>query len=45
MVPETLEPSLLLASAVLSALNMDPAEVANAVSNFRKSHMSELQVR
>lgn len=43
VVPETLEPSLLLASAVLSALNMDPAEVANAVSNFRKSHMSELQ--
>ena len=45
MVPETLEPSLQLASAVLSTLNMDQAEVANAISAFRKSHIAELQVR
>ena len=45
VVPETLEPSLQLASAVLSNLNMDQAEVANAISNFRRSHIAELQVR
>ena len=44
VVPETLEPSLQLASAVLSNLNMDQAEVANAISNFRRSHIAELQV-
>lgn len=44
MVPETLEPSLQLASAVLSQLNMPSDEVAQAIQNFRKNHVSELQV-
>lgn len=44
VVPETLEPSLQLASAVLSQMNMDQAEVANAISAFRRAHISELQV-
>lgn len=45
VVPETLEPSLQLASAVLSQLNMPSDEVAQAVQNFRKNHVAELQVR
>ena len=44
MVPETLEPSLQLASAVLSQLNMPQDEVAHAIQAFRKNHISELQV-
>ncbi len=44
MVPETLEPSLQLASAVLSQLNMPQDEVAHAIQAFRRSHVSELQV-
>lgn len=44
MVPETLEPSLQLASAVLSQLNMPSDEVSQAIQNFRKNHVSELQV-
>ena len=44
VVPETLEPSLQLASAVLSQLNMPQDEVAHAIQAFRKSHISELQV-
>ena len=44
MVPETLEPSLQLASAVLSQLNMPQEEVAHAIQAFRRSHVSELQV-
>ena len=43
MVPETLEPSLQLASAVLSMYNNDPDEVSELVSTFRKNHISELQ--
>jgi Kef-type K+ transport system membrane component KefB len=43
VVPETLEPSLQLASAVLAELNMPPEEVAAAVSAFRRTHLSELQ--
>lgn len=44
VVPETLEPSLQLASAVLSQLNMPSDEVAQAIQNFRKNHVAELQV-
>ena len=44
VVPETLEPSLQLASAVLSQLNMPQDEVAHAIQAFRRSHISELQV-
>ena len=45
VVPETLEPSLQLASAVLSEYNNDPDEVSASVSAFRKNHIAELQVR
>ncbi len=45
MVPETLEPSLQLASAVLSQLNMPPDDVQEAIQEFRRAHMGELQVR
>lgn len=45
MVPETLEPSLQLASAVLSQLNMPQDEVAHAIQAFRRNHVSELQVK
>ncbi|DBA99171.1 hypothetical protein WJX82_006091 [Trebouxia sp. C0006] len=44
VVPETLEPSLQLASAVLSQLNMPQDEVAHAIQAFRRNHVSELQV-
>lgn len=44
VVPETLEPSLQLASAVLSQLNMPQDEVAHAIQAFRRNHISELQV-
>jgi monovalent cation:proton antiporter-2 (CPA2) family protein len=43
VVPETLEPSLQLASAVLSQLKLPPEEVQAAISNFRRTHLSELQ--
>ncbi|KAI8465041.1 MAG: hypothetical protein J3K34DRAFT_525666 [Monoraphidium minutum] len=43
VVPETLEPSLQLAAAVLSQLNLPDEEVTATVDNFRKKHMSELQ--
>ena len=42
MVPETLEPSLQLASAVLSQLNMPPDDVQEAIQEFRRAHMGEL---
>lgn len=44
VVPEILEPSLQLAAAVLSQLNMPEDEVAETIRTFRKSHLSELQV-
>lgn len=44
VVPETLEPSLQLASAVLSQLNMPPDDVQEAIQEFRRAHMGELQV-
>lgn len=43
VVPETLEPSLQLASAVLSQLNMPPDDVQEAIQEFRRAHMGELQ--
>lgn len=45
MVPETLEPSLQLAAAVLSELNMSEDDVAETVRTFRKQHLADLQVR
>lgn len=45
VVPETLEPSLQLASAVLSQLNMPPDDVQEAIQDFRRAHIGELQVR
>ena len=44
VVPETLEPSLQLAAAVLSQLNMPQDEVTAAIQQFRRDHISELQV-
>jgi len=43
VVPETLEPSLQLASAVLAQLKLPPEEVQAAISTFRRTHLSELQ--
>ncbi|BDA44544.1 probable glutathione-regulated potassium-efflux system protein KefB at C-terminar half [Coccomyxa sp. Obi] len=43
VVPETLEPSLQLASAVLSQLNMPPDDVQEAIQEFRRTHIGELQ--
>lgn len=45
VVPETLEPGLQLASAVLSQLNMPPDDVQEAIQNFRRNHLMELQAR
>lgn len=45
VVPETLEPGLQLASAVLSNLNMPPDDVQEAIQSFRRNHLMELQVR
>ncbi|KAK9834871.1 hypothetical protein WJX81_005409 [Elliptochloris bilobata] len=44
VVPETLEPGLQLASAVLSNLNMPPDDVQEAIQSFRRNHLMELQV-
>ncbi|DBA78616.1 TPA: K(+) efflux antiporter 1, chloroplastic [Trebouxia sp. C0004] len=43
VVPETLEPSLQLVSAVLSQLNLPQDEVAHAIEAFRRNHVSKLQ--
>lgn len=43
VVPETLEPSLQLASAVLSELDMPSEDVASAVEQFRRRHIAELK--
>ena len=40
--PETLEPSLQLAAAVLYELKMPSSEVATTVDEFRRNHMEEL---
>ncbi|XRA99741.1 K(+) efflux antiporter 2 [Pycnococcus provasolii] len=42
VVPETLEPSLQLASAVLTELKMPSTEVVTTVDDFRRNHMEEL---
>ena len=44
VVPETLEPSLQLAVAVLSEMEMSNEDISIAVDNFRRSHMGELQI-
>lgn len=44
VVPEVLEPSLQLAAAVLSELNVPEDDVAETIRNFRKTHLSELQM-
>ncbi|PRW61490.1 K(+) efflux antiporter chloroplastic-like [Chlorella sorokiniana] len=43
VVPEVLEPSLQLAAAVLSQINIPEDEVAEMIRSFRKNHLSELQ--
>ncbi|XP_073393167.1 K(+) efflux antiporter 2, chloroplastic isoform X2 [Physcomitrium patens] len=42
VVPETLEPSLQLAAAVLSQVKLPAAEIAAAIDEFRSNHLSEL---
>lgn len=44
VVPETLEPSLQLAAAVLSQVNMPSDEIARVIQTFRETHISELRV-
>ena len=44
VVPEILEPSLQLGAAVLSELNISEDDVAETIRNFRKNHLSELQM-
>lgn len=44
MVPETLEPSLQLAAAVLTELDIPEGDVAEAIRDLRRTHLSELQV-
>ncbi|XP_047322296.1 K(+) efflux antiporter 2, chloroplastic-like [Impatiens glandulifera] len=42
VVPETLEPSLQLASAVLAQAKLPMSEIAAAIDEFRSRHLSEL---
>ena len=42
-VPETLEPSLQLASAVLTRLELPPEEVVTAIDSFRRRNMDQLR--
>ncbi|CAK8560858.1 unnamed protein product [Lathyrus sativus] len=42
VVPETLEPSLQLAAAVLSEVKLPASEIAAAINEFRSRHLSEL---
>jgi monovalent cation:proton antiporter-2 (CPA2) family protein len=42
-VPETLEPSLQLAAAVLSQLDLPPEDVVTAIDSFRRRNISELR--
>jgi hypothetical protein len=42
VVPEILEPSLQLAAAVLSSLNLKAEEISEIVDTFRRSHISDL---
>lgn len=43
VVPETLEPSLQLAAAILSELKMPQREVTSTIEVFRRNHLIELQ--
>lgn len=43
VVPETLEPSLQLAAAILSELKMPQQEVTSTIDVFRRNHLIELQ--
>lgn len=42
VVPETLEPSLQLAAAVLAQVKLPAAEIAATIDAFRTNHLSEL---
>ncbi|XP_024388628.1 K(+) efflux antiporter 2, chloroplastic isoform X2 [Physcomitrium patens] len=42
VVPETLEPSLQLAAAILAQAKLPPSEIASAIDQFRSNHLSEL---
>eukprot|EP00899_Mesostigma_viride_P020290 jgi/Mesvir1/28262/Mv04795-RA.8 len=42
VVPETLEPSLQLASALLKEVDVPDDDIVQIISNFRKRHMAEL---
>uniref|UniRef100_A0A803MPX4 RCK N-terminal domain-containing protein n=1 Tax=Chenopodium quinoa TaxID=63459 RepID=A0A803MPX4_CHEQI len=42
VVPETLEPSLQLAAAVLAQAKLPTSEIASAINEFRSRHLSEL---
>ncbi|KAL9252372.1 K(+) efflux antiporter 2, chloroplastic-like protein [Drosera capensis] len=42
VVPETLEPSLQLAAAVLAQAKMPMSEIASTINEFRSRHLSEL---
>jgi len=42
VVPETLEPSLQLAAAVLQEMQLPSDEIATAIDSYRQRHMSEL---
>ncbi|KAG2260602.1 hypothetical protein Bca52824_079896 [Brassica carinata] len=42
VVPETLEPSLQLAAAVLAQVKLPTSEIANTINEFRTRHLSEL---
>lgn len=42
VVPEILEPSLQLAAAVLSSLNLKSEEISEVIDAFRRSHMADL---
>ena len=44
VVPEILEPSLQLAAAVLSELNLHEDDVAETIRAFRRNHLAELQL-
>lgn len=42
VIPETLEPSLQLAAEVLGELEFKPEDIATAIDDFRRNHLSEL---
>ena len=43
VVPETLEPSLQLAAAVLGEMDMSNEDISIAVDNFRRTHIQDLK--